>query len=69
MSRSEARRRIHQGTLEREMEGVFFDHRMVRRLCDEAPPAYRDINKVMKAQRELTRIDRKLWPILSYKGG
>lgn len=33
-----------------------------------SPSAYRDIYKVMKAQRELTRIDRELWPVLSYKG-
>ena len=50
------------------MNGVLFDQRMARRLCDEAPAAYRDIQKVMRAQRELTSIIRELEPILSYKG-
>jgi len=68
MSRGEARRRVPPGRLAREMEGVLFDHRRARLLCDEAPSAYRDIDRVMRAQRELVRIDRKLWPVLSYKG-
>jgi len=35
----------------------------------EAPGAYKDIAQVMAAQRELTRIVRRLRPIVSYKGG
>ena len=35
---------------------------------DEAPSAYKDIAAVMRAQRELTRIERRLRPLLSYKG-
>ena len=38
------------------------------RLCDEAPSAYKDVRAVMRSQRELTRIDRELRPLLSYKG-
>lgn len=68
MSRSEARHRITLARLEGEMKGVFYDHRKSYALREEAPSAYRDIEKVMKAQRELTCIVRKLWPILSYKG-
>lgn len=68
MSRSEARRRVSPRRLEREMKGVLFDHRKARELCDEAPSAYRDIEKVMRAQRDLVRVERRLWPILSYKG-
>ncbi|HEX5103407.1 MAG TPA: RtcB family protein [Pirellulaceae bacterium] len=44
------------------------DGRFARRLCDEAPSAYKDIQAVMRALRELTRIDRKLRPLLSHKG-
>jgi tRNA-splicing ligase RtcB len=37
-------------------------------LRDEAPAAYKDIGAVMRAQRELVRIVRRLDPILSFKG-
>ena len=54
--------------LEREMHGVWFDHRQAAMLRDEAPSAYKDIHAVMHGQRELTRIVRRLRPVLSYKG-
>lgn len=54
--------------LRAQMEGVWFDHRLASRLRDEAPGAYKDVDAVMKTQRELTRIVRKLRPMLAYKG-
>src|SRR6185295_6931063 len=68
MSRSEARRRIRLRDFERDVEGVWFDHRLARRLVEEAPAAYRDIGRVMRAQRELTRVARRLRPLLVWKG-
>lgn len=68
MSRSEANQRISPRQLAREMRGVWFDTSQSRQLCDEAPSAYKDVQAVMRAQRELTRIDRVLRPLLSYKG-
>jgi tRNA-splicing ligase RtcB (3'-phosphate/5'-hydroxy nucleic acid ligase) len=68
MSRTAARRAVSIRKLEAEMKGVWFDHRNAERLRDEAPSAYKDIGAVMRAQRELTRIVRKLSPVLSYKG-
>jgi tRNA-splicing ligase RtcB len=68
MSRADACRAISVRQLEREMRGVWFDARHARRLCDEAPSAYKDVLAVMRAQRDLTRIDRQLMPLLSYKG-
>jgi tRNA-splicing ligase RtcB len=68
MSRAEARRRITARTLRKELSGVFFDHRLERELVDEAPSAYKDIGEVMRAQRELTRIVRRLRPVLCFKG-
>lgn len=68
MSRSEARRRITVRKVLRQTEGVFFDRAMAPQLREEAPGAYKDISKVMRAQRELTRIVRRLEPLLSYKG-
>ena len=44
------------------MSGVWFDHRRASRLRDEAPAAYKDIDKVMRAQRDLIRIERRLHP-------
>jgi tRNA-splicing ligase RtcB (3'-phosphate/5'-hydroxy nucleic acid ligase) len=67
LSRAEARRRIGQRQLLREAEGVWFDHRIADRLREEAPSAYKDIGAVMRAQRELVRIVRRLRPVLVYK--
>lgn len=68
MSRSEARRSISRRALEAQMKSVWFDHRQAEALRDEAPAAYKDIGAVMRAQRELTRVVRRLVPVLSYKG-
>ncbi len=40
------------------MQGVWFDHRRLTLLRDEAPSAYKDIHVVMRAQRDLTRVTR-----------
>jgi tRNA-splicing ligase RtcB (3'-phosphate/5'-hydroxy nucleic acid ligase) len=69
MPRTEARRRISGRCLHAQMRGVWFDHRLTERLRDEAPGAYKDIGAVMRAQRELTRIVRRLRPRLVLKGG
>ncbi len=68
LSRTDARKRISLRALERETKGVFFDHRLAHRLLEEAPSAYKDISMVMRAQRELVRVRRKLTPLLVYKG-
>jgi tRNA-splicing ligase RtcB len=68
MSRSEAATKIGRRQLMREMQGVWFDQRHADALRDEAPSAYKDIYRVMRVQKELTRVVRELRPILSYKG-
>lgn len=68
MSRGDARQRISPKRLAQQLDGVCFDRRLAPRLCEEAPGAYKDIDAVFRAQRELTRIDRKLRPVLVYKG-
>jgi tRNA-splicing ligase RtcB len=68
LSRHEASRRITHRQFARELRGVWFDHRRIDALRDEAPSAYKDIVGVMRAQRDLVRIERRLQPILSYKG-
>jgi hypothetical protein len=68
MSRSAAVWKISLQRLHREMQGVWFDWRRADALRDEAPSAYKDIRAVMRAQHELTRIDRELRSLLNYKG-
>lgn len=68
MSRGKARKKITINALYSQMKGVWFDHRISHKLVDEAPSAYKDIQSVMRAQKDLTRIIRKLKPILNYKG-
>lgn len=68
LRRGEAARSIPRREMERQLTGVWFDHRQADRLRDEAPGAYKDIHAVMRAQRELTRIVRELRPVLCYKG-
>lgn len=68
LSRGEAGQRISAVEFVRQMRGVWFDHRRARHLRDEAPGAYKDIGAVMRAQRALTKIERELQPLLSYKG-
>ncbi|MGK4004843.1 RtcB family protein [Sorangium sp. So ce1036] len=67
LPRGEARRRIGARQLLREAGGVWFDHRIADRLRDEAPSAYKDVGAVMRAQRELVRVVRRLSPVLVYK--
>lgn len=68
LSRDHARRRISVRALERQMAGVWFDRRMSAGLREEAPAAYKDIEAVMRAQKNLTRVRRRLRPILCHKG-
>lgn len=68
MTRTEARRRISARMLLEQVGGVHIDARMAPHLTEEAPGAYKDIRRVMRAQRELVRIVRELRPVISYKG-
>lgn len=67
LPRSIARQQIGQRQLLREMNGVRFDDHHSNHLRDEAPSAYKDVQAVMRAQRDLTAIVRELRPVLVYK--
>lgn len=67
LSRSAARATIGIRDLQRQMAEVWFDLGQSHDLREEAPKAYRDILKVMRAQSELVRIVRRLRPVLNYK--
>jgi tRNA-splicing ligase RtcB len=68
MSRDEARRRVSGRDVARQLRDVWFDERSANELREEAPAAYKDVGAVMRAQRDLVRVVRRLQPVLSYKG-
>jgi tRNA-splicing ligase RtcB len=67
LSRSEARMSVGEKAFARQVGDLWYDHRRSAKLRDEAPAAYKDIRAVMRAQRDLVRIERQLHPVLSYK--
>jgi len=68
LSRTQARAEITEHELHRQMKGVWYDCRIVERLRDEAPSAYKDVRAVLRAQRDMVKITRTLRPVLNYKG-
>ena len=68
MTRVEARRRISSRALVAELGAVRTDPEVRERLIEEAPCAYKPIEHVMRAQRDLVRVVRRLRPLLAYKG-
>jgi tRNA-splicing ligase RtcB len=68
LSREAARRKLAPRDLRQQMRSVWYDFRMERHLLEEAPAAYKDIHAILRAQRELVKVTRKLRPLLSYKG-
>jgi tRNA-splicing ligase RtcB len=68
LSRTDARRLLTARDLTRQLAGVWFDHRLAAGLREEAPSAYKDVDAVLRAQRELVRIVRRLRPVLCFKG-
>ncbi len=68
MSRHEARRRIGERDVRRQLDGVYFDPTLVDALREEAPATYKDVHKVMDAQSDLVRIVRRMRTLVSYKG-
>jgi tRNA-splicing ligase RtcB (3'-phosphate/5'-hydroxy nucleic acid ligase) len=67
LSRHAARRSISVRQLERQLRSIRYDHRRSLALCEEAPEAYKKIESVLRAQKELVKITRRLQPLLSYK--
>ena len=66
MSRAEAFHVISDNEFYDSMKGVV--HRHDPRIKDEAAAAYKDVRRVMRAQRDLVRVQCELQPILSVKG-
>lgn len=66
MSRGDAFRRISDGEFRSSMEGIVYVHD--DRIRDEAPEAYKDIQQVTRAQKDLVKILYELRPLVSVKG-
>jgi tRNA-splicing ligase RtcB len=69
LSRSAARERFIKADIRRQMEGVWFDPRIIDSLREESPKSYKDVRAVLRAQTDLVRVTRTLHPLLVYKGG
>lgn len=66
LPRAEALSRIGDRAFAKSMENIMFQ--FDSRLRDEAPMAYKDIDRVMRAQKDLVKIRHELRPLLSIKG-
>lgn len=66
MSRAEAFRAISEKDFKRSMQQIVYEHD--DRLKDESPLAYKDIQRVMRGQRDLVKILYELQPLMSIKG-
>ena len=64
-SRTEAIKKISNKEFKRSVSNVY--HEWDSRLKDEAPAAYKDINTVMRGQKDLVKIVTELHPMLSIK--
>ncbi|MGE0323910.1 MAG: RtcB family protein [Polyangiaceae bacterium] len=69
LSRTAAEIRISPQDLITQMEGIYFEEQRAAQLVSEAPSAYKPISQVMRAQKELVRIEEKLTPVLNFKAG
>jgi RNA-splicing ligase RtcB len=68
MSRGQARRQLDVEGLRAAMAGRTWNSADARRLLDEDPRAYKDIDQVMEDQRDLVHVRHTLRQVLNYKG-
>jgi len=66
MSRTEAKEKISMEQFKKSMEGITGN--VSGKTLDEAPSAYKDINKVMDAQKASIKIIKHITPIINWKG-
>ena len=68
MSRTQARKSLSAESLERAMGDRTWLRSRSRRLVDEHPEAYKDIDQVMADQQDLVTVRHTLRQVLNYKG-
>ena len=66
MSRSQAKKQITIEQFKISMQGI--KGNISEKIIDEAPMAYKDINKVMNAQKQSVKIIKKIKPLINWKG-
>ena len=66
--RAQCHRRFSVHDIARSMHGVVFDGRAKDALIEELPDAYKDIDTVMRAQRDVVRVVSKLEARVVHKG-
>src|SRR5262249_34492949 len=67
-SRRQAKKRFTVEGLEKHMAGKAWNRDRARALLDEIPDAYKDVDSVMDAQRDLVEIEHALRQVLNYEG-
>ena len=67
-SRTAAKNRFTTDQLRRAMGGRTWQSSQADKLLDEAPMAYKDIDRVMAEQADLVRVDHVLEALVNYKG-
>lgn len=68
MDRTTARRLHTPSKLKQSMQGIWFNEAAASALTDEAPSAYKNIDRVIEQQRSQVHALRRLMPVLNYKG-
>jgi tRNA-splicing ligase RtcB len=66
LSRKEARDKITMESFKKSMNGI--KGTISVKTLDEAPMAYKDINKIMEAQEKSVKITKHILPIINWKG-
>jgi tRNA-splicing ligase RtcB len=66
LSRKEAREKITMESFKKSMHGIKGTISM--KTLDESPMAYKDINKIMKAQEKSVKITKHITPLINWKG-
>jgi tRNA-splicing ligase RtcB len=66
MSRKEAKEKITLEEFKESMKGI--KGTISSRTIDEAPMAYKDINRIMKAQEKSVKIKKHILPLINWKG-
>ena len=68
MSRGQARRELSVDDFEQQMAGKTWNSGDATSLIDESPGAYKDIDEIMQAQKDLVEVKHVLHQVLNYKG-
>jgi tRNA-splicing ligase RtcB len=66
LSRKDAREKISMESFKKSMEGI--KGTVSEKTLDEAPMAYKDIDKIMKAQEKSVKTIKHILPIINWKG-